>query len=302
MKRILCIDGGGAKGLIACTVLKHIEKTVGKQIHEIFDMILGSSVGGIIAGTLASGKITAATLSSILYNELPNIFKFRLRVPILQPKCNPEYKKKVFEEHLSGMTMSDCLTKFICTSINLVDGRTHFFKSWEEKDGRIPLINALMRTSAAPLYFGTIVDDKEHGVWMDGACGDYSSPAMFGLMEILLQGWLKDGPVHILSLGCGQSFKGAPFDQAKKYRNIRQILYFSSIEDGGLARLQVSRSQDFQIETIANQFEGLSFQRLETYDMPKEMDCMAGIKYLSNYIQIGEEFATKVDYGPLQKS
>ena len=46
--RILSIDGGGIRGLIPAMILEQIEKDTGKRIHEMFDMIAGTSTGGIL--------------------------------------------------------------------------------------------------------------------------------------------------------------------------------------------------------------------------------------------------------------
>ena len=54
-QRILCLDGGGLKGLILIEVLIYIEKLTGKKIVELFDWIAGSSTGGIIALALVYG-------------------------------------------------------------------------------------------------------------------------------------------------------------------------------------------------------------------------------------------------------
>ena len=54
--RILCLDGGGMKGLIQIEVLMQIEKYTGKNITELFDWIVGTSTGGIVALGLVYGK------------------------------------------------------------------------------------------------------------------------------------------------------------------------------------------------------------------------------------------------------
>lgn len=48
-QRILCLDGGGLKGVILIEVLIHIEKLTGRKIVDLFDWIVGTSTGGIIA-------------------------------------------------------------------------------------------------------------------------------------------------------------------------------------------------------------------------------------------------------------
>ena len=47
--KILSIDGGGIRGIIPALVLVEIEKRTGKPIHELFDLVAGTSTGGIIA-------------------------------------------------------------------------------------------------------------------------------------------------------------------------------------------------------------------------------------------------------------
>ena len=56
--RILCLDGGGVKGLVQIEMLRQIEQRTGKRIVELFDWIVGSSTGGIIALALVYGKFS----------------------------------------------------------------------------------------------------------------------------------------------------------------------------------------------------------------------------------------------------
>jgi uncharacterized protein len=64
-KRILALDGGGVRGVIAVAFLERIEAVIGKQtggdirLCDWFDLIGGTSTGAIIAGALAFGKTTA---------------------------------------------------------------------------------------------------------------------------------------------------------------------------------------------------------------------------------------------------
>ena len=60
--RILCLDAGGMKGLVQLAILKQIEMKSGKKIRNLFDWIVGSSTGGIIALALIYGKKLVETL------------------------------------------------------------------------------------------------------------------------------------------------------------------------------------------------------------------------------------------------
>ena len=52
---ILCLDGGGSKGVYTLGVLKELETAAGKPLHEVFQLIYGTSTGSIIASMLALG-------------------------------------------------------------------------------------------------------------------------------------------------------------------------------------------------------------------------------------------------------
>lgn len=296
MKRILSIDGGGALGVIPLTVLKKIEEHMKKPIHELFDLVIGTSVGAIIGGVVSSGKLPTADFHKQMLEDLPKIFHRRLRFPIFQPKYDRKNVEKSITSKIGDIPMKDCVTKFMCTSINYVDGRPHFFKSWEDKDGQLKLSQALLRSSAAPLYFGKIVDDAEKAVWIDGGCGGLNDPAMQGYIEALRQDWLPNEKVHLLSIGCGQTFKGIPFDKCKKFKNIREVAFYLDIEDGGLARAQMSMVQDSWLNSFSAENSNFTAQRVQMYNFPNKMSKLDNVKNLSNFIAFGEKMAEEVDY------
>lgn len=298
MIRICVIDGGGAKGLIPLVVIKKIEEKIGKPFYEIFDMFVGSSVGAIIAGMLASGRISASDFLKEMEKELPKVFHWRLRIPLFQPKYD---KKNVIDLMLRYIddeyTMSQCKSKFMCTSVSTSDGRTHFFKSWEEKDGKIPLIEAVSRSFAAPYFFGGIVDKRNKTMWMDGGTGLSNCPLNKTFIEINRQGW-EDKKLHVLSLGCGHSDFSIPYKKIKNFFNIRQILFYSSFNNN-LARKQSTEEQILMFKNHAKNNNNLTFQRLDVKISKKE-DGLDKIRYIPEYRQYGESLSKKVDYGKLQ--
>ncbi|GMI72741.1 hypothetical protein like AT1G61850 [Hibiscus trionum] len=66
--RILSMDGGGMKGLATVQILKEIEKGTGKRIHELFDLICGTSTGGMLAVALGIKLMTLDQCEEIYKN------------------------------------------------------------------------------------------------------------------------------------------------------------------------------------------------------------------------------------------
>ncbi|CAN6865341.1 unnamed protein product [Brassica oleracea] len=66
--RILTMDGGGMKGLATVQILKEIEKGSGKRIHELFDLICGTSTGGMLAIALGVKLMTLEQCEEIYKN------------------------------------------------------------------------------------------------------------------------------------------------------------------------------------------------------------------------------------------
>src|SRR5437879_669145 len=100
MKRInvLSIDGGGIRGIIPARILSAIEDGIGQPLHKVFDLIAGTSTGGIIAlgiGTIANGgsPYRPADLVAYYVENGPKIFRKGLLTPIKSffgPKYSPD--------------------------------------------------------------------------------------------------------------------------------------------------------------------------------------------------------------------
>lgn len=298
MKVIMEIDGGGAKGVIPFTVLKNMEAKIGKPLHEWVDLLVSTSVGTIVGSSLLIGNQTAEEGQQQFKKDIKDIFKKRLRVPVIQPLYSIDKAKSKLQPFIGGKSLKDAKTKFMFTSVNMVTGRTHFFKSWEEKDGNLDALSTVPRSFAAPLYFGSLKDPKDNAVWLDGGTSNNNSPLVETYIEILRQGWYGDTPIHVISLGCGKSDYGIPYEKAKKYKNIGQVLYYMSPTSGGLARVVSADTQEFWLQELANTTENFSFQKIQyTFEgKEKKYDGMDKVQYLDEYERIGEDISKQVDY------
>jgi hypothetical protein len=190
--------------------------------------------------------------------------------------------------------------KFMCTSVSVVDERTHYFKSWEKKDGELGLYDVIERSFAAPLYFGAVVDEKDQQVWLDGGTGLDNCPVMNAYAEAIRQKWDE---FHILSIGTGDVSNKVSYKEAKKMNwditgETRQLLYYLSLPSGGLGRKQSTASKIDTLGIIASASDKFSMQRLDTC-LTSKLDKMDNIKAVDEYIRIADKLAEKIDYSKL---
>jgi patatin-like phospholipase/acyl hydrolase len=191
--KILSIDGGGIRGIIPAMVLAEIERQTGRPACELFDLIAGTSTGGIITlGVTAPGeeqpdgkrrpRWSAEQLVDIYTNDGPQIFKHSLlrTIETLDGLVREKYKadglEDVLREYLGDAMLSQALTKVLITSYDIQQHEPFFFKSFQPSPRAAPdlrdaapgqtssptpqlaFADYLMRvvgraTSAAPTYF-----------------------------------------------------------------------------------------------------------------------------------------------------
>lgn len=74
-KYILSVDGGGIRGIIPAIVLAEIEYRTKKPISQMFDLMVGTSTGGIIVAGLCNKQYSALDLVDLYQKDGPHIFK-----------------------------------------------------------------------------------------------------------------------------------------------------------------------------------------------------------------------------------
>ncbi|MGL4234770.1 CBASS cGAMP-activated phospholipase [Tabrizicola sp.] len=166
---ILALSGGGYRGLFTIEVLARLEQRAGRPIGECFDLIAGTSIGGIIAIGLAMGK-SAESIKKEFIERGEDIFPKR-KTPTTQiGKClelwqhgsKPKYDgialRKTVESVLGGDTLiQDAKTRLLVPAINMTAGKVQMFKTPHHErlteDGRRKAVDVAMATSAAPLFF-----------------------------------------------------------------------------------------------------------------------------------------------------
>jgi patatin-like phospholipase/acyl hydrolase len=167
---ILSLDGGGLRGIIPVLVLREIEKRTGKRIHELFDLIAGTSTGGLIACALVASDTLKKPLLNIdqilaIYTDHgKDIFPirgslakmFHAITALKRPEYSPDGLDNVLKNLFSTQTLTNCLKPVFIPTYDLNNNEAMFFKS--RHAAQDPASDALLSdicraTSAAPTYF-----------------------------------------------------------------------------------------------------------------------------------------------------
>ncbi len=253
--KVLSIDGGGIRGIIPALVLADIERRTKRPASELFDLIAGTSTGGIIALGVSvpadDGKPrwSAQQIADMYVNDGGRIFHHSLlrTIETVGGLVEERYEASGLEAVLKGCLgearLSQSLTDLLVTSYDIQSHEPFFFKSFRPRahtrTGSRDLTTGLsltsdpaqatdfpMRlvgraTSAAPTYF-----EPEHirAPAADGTPADYAlvdggtfanNPAMCAYAEAKRN--RPDSDVLIVSLGTGRPTESISFEQARRW-------------------------------------------------------------------------------------
>lgn len=227
--KILSIDGGGIRGVYPAAFLSELEyhlKQEGKEItklHNYFDLICGTSTGGIIALGLALGMESKDILD--LYLENCNII-FSDKKSFFSSIINSFYSNKKLEELLqlsyskysnNGDTRLGHAKTRVCIPVfNAFNSQVSIYKTSHHKnlrrDYQIPAYQVALSTGAAPTYFSPYTpkfqrtdstDKIEYINNIDG--GVYANnPSMIGLIEAISGLDIPLENIKLLSIGTGR--------------------------------------------------------------------------------------------------
>ncbi len=178
-KTILTIDGGGMRGIIPAMFLHYLhsklaEHNPGKELHNYFDMIAGTSTGGLIAlglstplvatGQTSLPKYSTESLIKLYTQKGEKIFskqgsKLRKRItPIFKAKYSHSYLSSLMEELYGEARMSQAFLPVVITAFDAMRMQPHLFTSHPSPYNRYGqtdfyIKDAARSTSAAPVYF-----------------------------------------------------------------------------------------------------------------------------------------------------
>lgn len=216
-RRILCIDGGGILGTFPAAFLAGLEQHLGgRSIGSYFDLIAGTSTGGIIAIALAMG-LRASEILELYEKNGPMIFgqghgrvadfvlaKLRACRRFVMYKHDSDPLRAALENALGSRRIGEARTRLLVPAWNPVRRSVYIYKTAHHprlrNDYRCLAIDAAMATAAAPTYFRHHI--TEHAVGLSDGGTWANNPTALAVVEaITLLGWPRES-LHVLTVGC----------------------------------------------------------------------------------------------------
>lgn len=205
--QVLALDGGGARGLFGAHVLAHLERDLGVSIRNTFDLITGTSTGGIIALGLGAGLRPAEIAAH--YIELtkavfPKGRRSRWRAParLVGAKYKQTPLRTALQEILGDRLLYDSGKRLVVPAYDVQAGGVHIFKTPHHerlrRDWRHSMVDVGLATSAAPTYLPVakvgghrLIDG---GVWAN-------NPSVVGIAEAVSVLGVPLEAVRVLNVG-----------------------------------------------------------------------------------------------------
>lgn len=292
MKRILVLSGGGTMGMAQVQVLAKLEEEYGKPLHEVYDLIAGTSVGAINASIVASGIMSMRKLADNYESYMSRVFK--KRGFFKKPKYDTNNFYNLWDDIApEGIKMGDVKTRLMITSVDLVDDVNIFFKSWHEKSSKTELKYIVARSFAAPMYFGQIVDKEDKRVYSDGGIGNSNFPINEVKLQAEVEGWYHNGEeVQIDAIGTLYPEEKQSFDKVAKGRWTKQLLEFMNPAKGGMARVQSREDQIRRMKFICEHNPSIKFRYWDHPAKGKTLK-LDGVDHVNYYKELGLKMAEK---------
>lgn len=192
--RVLALDGGGIRGAFTASVLAELETRTGTRCAERFDLITGTSTGGLLAIALAMGH-PAARLCELYRQNGKAIFPLESRTSrlagLLRQVCRSKYDpaalRSALTEVLGSEKVGAARTRLVIPAYDITTGRVFVFKTRHldrfQFDVDIEAVEIAMCTSAAPTYFpANLLPDYADVAFVDGGVWA-NTPVMVGITE-----------------------------------------------------------------------------------------------------------------------
>lgn len=237
--RVLSIDGGGIRGIIPACILGNVEKILRKisgndeaQISDYFDLVAGTSTGGILTALILAPDpgYSAEDMVKLYMEHGAEIFtRSRLtksidRGGLFHPLYQHEAIEKILEDYLGDLKISDLKRPCLIPTYNIETGTATFVSTLgilkNPRHDRF-VKEVLRATTAAPTYFAPT--RKRRDAFIDGGMFA-NNPALCAYIEAKkfpFEPRAQD--IMVLSLGTGSINRHYPYESAKLWGRLGWI-------------------------------------------------------------------------------
>lgn len=216
--QILSLDGGGLRGLFSSAVIESLEDQLGHSITKHFDIITGTSTGGLIALGLGLGK-RGEEISQFYKEDGPKIFPnsgLQKVYRFLKGWLFNKYSNHQLEITIKRLLrfndkqgevplLGDSLKRLIIPTFFAANSRPRLLKTPHDKryrsDWKMPMWAVAMATSAAPTYFPSF--NYQGNTYLDGGVWA-NNPSLIGVVEALEMG-AKIENIRVLNISTTSS-------------------------------------------------------------------------------------------------
>ena len=210
IRRILTIDGGGVRGILALKLLERLEARITSPSYDIrnsanerparlldlFDMVAGTSTGAMIVGLLQIGYSPREILRK--YRDLlPKIFKTKLHSGLSQlfgTKYSQRHLKRLNQEQFGDTRLWQLPKDIMIVARDMVRSESTFFTAFKLSHSdqiggphqvygtfkTLRLRDAVMASLSAPTLF------PSYGRFVDGGVGSFNNPCLQAVIEALV--------------------------------------------------------------------------------------------------------------------
>lgn len=255
-RTVLAIDGGGIRGLIPALLLDYLERAAGAPVSDLFDLIVGTSTGGILAMGLAQPdrnsshrpRYSARALADLYAERGGDIFRrsWWRQVSSLNGTLDETYSadslEQVLADYFDDTPLAECRCPVMVTAYDIESRETVFLKSFREQHNAIPCAQAARATSAAPTYFEPASVDigDESRALIDG--GIYiNAPAVSAYAEALKL--FPDDRISLVSLGTGELVEPIAREDAEDWGSAGWVMPLIDCMFDGMAK-----ATDYQMQ------------------------------------------------------
>ncbi len=200
---MLCVDGGGIRGIIPIVVIKQVEEELEQPIGRYFDLVAGTSTGSVISASIALEHPMKDVLK-YYQRYAKKIFKRQARVGLMKSVYKDVELRELLQEVFGEITVSDVEKPLLIPAVDLTHGNPYIHRS-REVEGKldsIKLWDAVLSSCSAPVYFppnnvGSQYLSVDGGLWAN-------NPSLVCITEALHYFNQSLNNIRIISFGTGK--------------------------------------------------------------------------------------------------